>query len=109
MISENGEKKELTKEEAVNALQEEILNSTQELNSLLPELGHGEAKRLLMAVVSYPLMDEDFSSESLEMRQAYSATKRITDAKIALGVEVTLEAMLKEQLEAQQTEGEENV
>lgn len=104
MINENGEKRELTKEEATDALQSEILNSTQELNDLLPDLGHGEAKRLLIASIQYPLVDENFQGESEEMRKAYSATKRITDAKIALGVEVTLEAMLKEQLEAQKGE-----
>lgn len=107
MISENGEKKELTKEEAVNALQQDILDSTQELNDLLPELGHGEAKRLLLASISYPLMEEDFSTESEAMIKAFSATKRITDAKVALGVEVTLEAMIKQQFE-QELQGEEN-
>lgn len=93
------QKRELTKEEATNALQTDLLNSVQELNGLLKDLSHGEAKRLLMATVSYPLSEEDFSSEKESMRKAYSATKRITDSKIALGVEVTLEAMLKQQLE----------
>lgn len=109
MINELGEKKEITKEEAVNAMQTEILNSIQELNNLLPDLGHGEAKRLLIAAISYPLMEEDFSGEQESMRKAFSATKRITDAKVALGVEVTLEAMIKEQMEQQSGENNEQL
>lgn len=108
MINENGEKQELTREEATNALQADILDSIKEVNDLLPELGHGEAKRLLLAALSYPLETQDFSSDKQELRTAYSAVKRITDAMIALGVEVTLEAMLKQQLETQQNENGEN-
>ena len=98
------EKREITKEEANDALQVEILNSLKEVNDLLPELGHGEAKRLLLATLSYPLETQDFSGEKTAMRVAYSATKRIKDAMIALGVEVTLSNMIK-----QQTKEETNV
>jgi hypothetical protein len=96
------EKRDITKEEAHGALQTEILNSIQEVNTLLSDLGHGEAKRLLLATLSYPLETQDFSGETVPMIKAYSAAKRIKDAMIALGVEVTLEAMLKQQLEETQ-------
>jgi hypothetical protein len=103
------EKREISREEATNALQTDILNSLQELKDLQNEIGHGEVKRLDLAIAAYPLMEEDFSHESEAMRKSYSAHKRITDAKIALGVEVTLEAMLKQQLEEQRLEqGEAN-
>jgi hypothetical protein len=107
MINENGENKEITKEEAQNALQIEILDSIKEVNDLLPSINHGEAKRLLMAVLAYPLEVQDFSADKEDLRNAFSATKRIKDAMIALGVEVTLEAMLKQQVEEQQGENNE--
>lgn len=100
------DKQEITKEEAQNALHAEILDSLKEVNDLLPDLGHGEAKRLLLAALSYPLETQDFSTEKDAMKRAYSASKRIKDAMIALGVEVTLEAMLKQQMEEQTQEGE---
>lgn len=100
----NIEKPELTKEDLTNGLQVEILDSLKEVNDLLPELGHGEAKRLLLATLSYPLEVQDFSSEKEDMRKAYSATKRIKDAMIALGVQVTLENMVNKQLDEQNAE-----
>jgi hypothetical protein len=106
MINENGEKKELSREEATEALQAEILDALNEVNNLLPELGHSEAKRLLLAMLSYPLETQDFSDAKEALRKAYSASKRSKDAMIALGVEVTLENMIKQQFEAQ--EGENN-
>jgi hypothetical protein len=110
IINDEGEKKQLTKDEAEAGLQIEILDSLKEVNDLLPELGHGEAKRLLLATLSYPLETQDFVDETVPMKKAYSACKRITDAMIALGVEVTLETMLKQQMEAQSNEenGENN-
>ena len=108
-VIDTPEKRDITKEEAQEALQSEILNSLKEVNDLLPELGHGEAKRLLLASLSYPLETQDFSSESVDMAKAYSATKRITDAMIAIGVEVSIESMLKQALESGDiSEGEGN-
>lgn len=98
------EKKDITKEEMEGALQNEILDNLKEVNDLLPELGHGEAKRLLLATLSYPLEDQSFEDESFAMKRAFSATKRTKDAMIALGVQVTLENMLKQQTEALQSE-----
>lgn len=108
-IVDTPEKREISKEEALDALQTDLLNSLQEVNELLPNLGHGEAKRLLIAALSYPLAEEDFSQDlNQDLRKAYNASKRVTDAKIALGVEVTLEAMLKQKVEEEQKEGENN-
>lgn len=98
------DKKDITKEEALGALQGEILESLKEVNDLLPELGHGEAKRLLMATLSYPLEVHDYSLEKDSMKLAYSATKRLKDAMIALGVEVTLENMVRKQVESNQAQ-----
>jgi hypothetical protein len=93
---ENEPKKELTKEEKLGSMEADIFDGIMEVKDLLPELGHGEAKRLLIAALSYPYTVEDFTYDSEAMRKAYSATKRIKDSMIALGVEVTLENMVKQ-------------
>lgn len=102
------ESRPLTKDEVGSALQIEILNSLQEINSLLPDLGHGEAKRLLMANLSYPLETQDFGNESESMRKAYSASKRITDSMIALGTEVVLESLMQQKVTEEGAENEQN-
>lgn len=102
------EKRELTKEEAREALEAELLDNLQQVQDLLPLIGHGEAKRLLTAALMYPLAEEDFSQErNQNIRKAYNASKRVTDAKIALGVEVTLEAMLQQKIQEEQGENNE--
>lgn len=115
---ENNElKKEMTKEEKLDAMQAEIFGNILEVKDLLPELGHGEAKRLLIATLSYPYADEDFSLEQNQsLIQAYGACKRVKDAMIAVGVEVTLETMVQQAIangdiqnpEETTTEGETN-
>jgi hypothetical protein len=85
-------KKELSKEEVVNGLESQINQALYDLeNTFLPELGHGETKRLLLAEKRYPMIDTDFSGETNAMKQAFSACKVINDAQVALGVEVVIE------------------
>lgn len=105
---ENPENRQLTKDEVNLALQDEILNSLQELNNLHTEIGHSEAKRLHIACSQYPLADADFSDESDAMKLAFGACKRMTDAKIALAVEVTLQSMIEREM-GQRVETEEKV
>lgn len=90
------EKRDITKEEVNEALQTDILNGLKEVNDLMSQLGHGEKERLLMANLAYPLQDTDFSGDKPELNRAFSASKRITDAMIALGVQVSLENMIQQ-------------
>jgi hypothetical protein len=99
MINENGEKAEMTKEDKLDSMQGEIMTGILEVKDLLPELGHGEAKRLLIAAISYPFTVEDFSNDSDSMKKAYSACMRTKDAMIAVATEVTIENMVKQAME----------
>lgn len=107
------ENREITKEEKLGALEADILNGVKEVYDLLPELGHGEAKRLLMANLQYPHIVEDFNLANRDgeaLIKAFSASKRIKDAMIALGIEATLEAMVRQAMESGEIapQGEDN-
>lgn len=80
-------------------LQEDIEVAFQSIDEQLPLLGHSEAKRLFIAATKYPLEIADFGEESEPMIKAFSASKNVKDALIALGVEVVIEQMLRQQQE----------
>ena len=106
-------KKELSKEEVVNGLTDQINQAHYDLEyNFFPQLGHSEVKRLLLAEKRYPMIDTDFSGESDAMKQAFSACKVINDAQVALGVEVVIEQIAggisKVKDQSQSNEGEIN-
>ena len=110
MAIDTPETREITNEEANYALQDEILNGLKEVNDQLSGIGHGEAKRLLLASLSYPLLEEDFSSDSDAVKVAFSAIKRNIQAKAGLAGQIAREEFidnLKKEVESQQ--GEKNV
>ena len=85
-------KKELSKDEVVEGLSDQINQALYDLEyNLFPNLGHSETKRLLLASKRYPMIETDFSGESDDMKRAFSACKIINDAQVALGVEVVIE------------------
>lgn len=98
-MEQNNEPKIVSQEEVLTHLQDQINQSLYDLeNSLLPQLGHSQAKRLLMAAASYPMKVEDFSKDSEAMIKAYSAIKTVTDALVALGTEVALQGIIESQM-----------
>lgn len=101
------QKKEITQQDMVHYQESVINDGLTELESLLPSLGHGEAKRLLMAAMKYPAHVTDVSHEKDEYVKAYSACKRISDALVGLGVEAMIDGMARQQMEQQQTETKE--
>lgn len=106
-MTEN-EPKIMEGEEVQSNLQDQINQSLYDLeHNLLPLLGHSQAKRLLMAAAAYPMRTEDFSTDSEAMIKAYSALKTVTDALVALGVEVALQGILENQanLKKEETNG----
>lgn len=91
----------------VSMVEAQIKESLEELESLLPLLGHSQAKRLLLAAMKYPMEETTFEEE--DMIKAYSATKRINDGLVALGVETVIESMVsnhKEQMEKENVKEE---
>jgi hypothetical protein len=85
----------LPKKAVINALEQEVDALINELeNDFIPILTHGEAKRLLKAVLKYPKEDADFTSDRLELQRAFSASKRLQDALTGLAVEVVIERMI---------------
>lgn len=91
----------------VSMVEAQIKESLEELEDLLPLLGHSQAKRLLVASMKYPMEEVTFEEE--DMIRAYSATKRITDGLVALGVETVIESMVnnhKEQMEKENVKEE---
>ena len=92
----------------VGLVEEQIQTGIKELEELLPLLGHSQAKKLLLAAMKYPMEEAQFEDES--MIKAFSATKRITDGLVALGVETVVEQMVKNHAEMQKQQQEvENV
>jgi hypothetical protein len=86
----------------VSMVESQIKESLEELEELLPLLGHSQAKKLLIASMKYPMEETTFEDET--MIKAFSATKRITDGLVALGVETVIETMVQNHKEQQQTE-----
>lgn len=102
------EKREITKEEALEAIQNEYFSALNAVDENMGEIGHGEAKRLLRAIFTYPRVTEDFKDESEAFRKIYSALKIGKDADILVGAEVFMEE-LKERFNAEnKEEGEQN-
>lgn len=93
--------KVVPQQEVVARIQAELDAANYELeNIFLPQLGHSEAKRLLVAIHKYPQEVADFSKEKEAMVRAFSLSKRAKDYLIAMGVEVVIEKMLRQQQEA---------
>ena len=90
----------------VSMVEEQIKDSLAEVEGLLPLLGHSQAKRLLLMSLKYPMEEAEVSSEDEAFIKAYSATKRITDGLVALGVETVIEQMVSNHREQQQQEKE---
>lgn len=98
----------------VSMVESQIKESLEQLEELLPQLGHSQSKRLLLAAMRYPMVEETFDEgvDGQSMVLAFSATKRVTDALVALGVETVIEQMVanqKQENEEQQTKEGENV
>lgn len=87
--------REITKEETISGLETQYNQAMYDLeHEFLPQLGHSEAKRLLIAAQKYPAIESDFTQEPNQaLRQAYNACKTVTDVKVALGVEVVIEKL----------------
>lgn len=97
----------------VSMVESQIKESLEQLEELLPQLGHSQSKRLLLAAMRYPMTEESFDEavEGSDMIKAFSATKRVTDALVALGVETVIEQMVANQMkenEEQPTKEEDN-
>lgn len=89
--------KEISQEEVISRVEADIQAAFKDIEEQLPFIGHGEAKRLLIAATKYPLEDSDFSGESDAMIRAFSASKTVKDALVALGVEVVIKQMIENQ------------
>ncbi len=89
--------------EVISRIQSEIEVALDELeNIFIPLLGHSEAKRLLIAATKYPMEVTDFSQEkNVALIRAYSCSKTVKDNLVALGVEVVITQMIKQQQDAQ--------
>lgn len=94
--------KALPKAAVVSALEQQYNEALQEVETLLPQVGHGEAKRLLMAELNYPKDDLDTTGESVAFKQLYAASKRAKDALVGLATEAVIEKLIQ----AQQAEQE---
>jgi hypothetical protein len=97
--------KVISQEEVVSQLETQIKEQFAELESLMPSIGHSEAKRLLLASAKYPMEETDFSADKNDaLIRCYSISKGIKDALVGLGVEVVIDQMLKKEFnERQQT------
>ena len=90
----------VTQEEVISRISVDIAEVTASIEELLPQLGHSEAKRLFLASTKYPLEHSEMAGESDAFKRAYGYSKNVKDALVALGVEVVIEQMLRQQQEA---------
>lgn len=98
------EKIEVSPEQVKSFLEDQVLQARYDLKeNLLPNLGHGQKERLLLAIAEYPQNEADFSDDTEYMIRAFSALKMCVDANVALGVH-----MVDEELQKRVTEGETN-
>lgn len=84
---------EITPDQVMSALEAQHIDSLNELEETLPNLGHSQAKRLLLAAMRYPIQEETFEEETLI--KAFSACKRLIDVNVAMGTEIVIENMVK--------------
>lgn len=95
----------------VGLVESQIKEALEELETLLPDLGHSQSKRLLLAAMRYPMEEAQFDQnvDGDTLVKAYSATKRITDSLVALGVETVIEQMVATHKAELENTGEANV
>lgn len=84
-------KQELSQEEVMTLIERNIREGQAELEEDLKQLGHSQAKRLLLNAMKYPIQDYDAKDEEQAFRNAWANIKRIIDAQVALGVEVVIQ------------------
>lgn len=88
------EKKVISKEEVTSNLINQINQDKSSFLNSVSILTHGQKNRLLEAMVSYPLIDSEFSNEEPELRVALATYKRISDSLVAIGTEFAIEGIL---------------
>lgn len=87
-------------EEIVSFLEAQVKQARTELKEeYLPQLGHSQKERLLLAIADYPQNEADFSGEPLPMIRAFSALKQCIDAQVSLGVEIVHQTLQHQTLE----------
>lgn len=96
----------ISKAEVTSRLVSNILSDQEDFKNAKSILKHGQKDRLLDAMVSYPLLDQQFDESEPELRSALSIWKRISDSLVALGTEAAIEGIINGFVKEQ---GEENV
>ena len=106
----------VSKAEVTETLVRNIASDQVDFRNSISTLTHGQKNRLIEAMISYPLIDNDFDSSESELRTALTIYKRISDSLVALGTEAAIEGILASFSQNQQnneastlTEGENNV
>jgi hypothetical protein len=90
----NPEKKPITMEQYVNELGTQIQSDLEELDGLIDQMGHSQAKRLLRAELWYPLREDPVDGMEDIMRTAILTSRRLKDSLVALATESVLQKNL---------------
>jgi flagellar motor component MotA len=108
--------KVVSKKEVTETLVRNIVSDQAEFKEVRQLLRHGQKDRLIEAMATYPLLDENFDESEPELRTAYVIWKRISDSLVALGTEAAIEGIINGFAKSQQqneanslTEGVANV
>lgn len=90
------QKVELNPQQVQNLMELQIHEDLKLLEDLMSSIGHSQAKRILLSSAAYPIRDDSdrFKDDESETK-IFSALKRLKDATVAFGVEVTIEQMVK--------------
>lgn len=87
-------------QQVISIMESQIKEDLEILENVMDELGHSQAKRLLLASAAYPMRDDTKRFYGDSEVKAFSALKRIKDATVALGVEVVIDSIMKDQQNA---------
>ena len=96
----------VSKAEVTDRLIANLLSDQEDFKNAKLILKHGQKDRLLDAMASYPLVDEQFDESEPELRSALTIWKRISDSLVAIGTEAAIEGIINGFVKEQ---GENNV
>ena len=86
--------KVVSKAEVTDRLIANLLSDQEDFKTAKVLLKHGQKDRLLDAMASYPLVDEQFDDSEPELRSALTIWKRISDSLVAIGTEAAIEGII---------------
>lgn len=97
----NPVKQTITMEDYVRELTDSISDDLNQLEALIDQMGHSQAKRLLRAELWYPLKEESIDGMEDIMRTAILTSRRLKDNLVSIATESVLQKMIEKEKQQQ--------